>query len=103
MPCSPSQWINSGTRWRAASELGLEMIPAVLTVGIQEKFLVAFGAQNRAIHHGGFESEFLHGLGHPFACGPVQFRRAHNSALADLALPHFKLRLDQYNHLPAIL
>ncbi len=38
---------------------------------------------------------------HAFAGGLVQLRIAHDAALAHLALAHFELRLDQYNHLPA--
>ena len=49
----------------------------------------------------GFESEFAARPVHPLAGGLVQLRIAHDAALADLALAHFKLRFDQYNHLPA--
>ena len=38
---------------------------------------------------------------HPVAGGLVQRGIAHDAALADLALAHFELRFDQYNHLPA--
>ena len=40
-----------------------------------------------------------HGRAHPLASGLVQLGIAHDAALADLALAHFKLRFDQYNHL----
>ena len=54
-----------------------------------------------ALHDGGFESEFAHGPFDSFASRLVQFRIANDAALAHLALAHFKLRFDQYNHLPA--
>ena len=46
------------------------------------------------------ESEFFDGAPDAVAGGLMQRRVAHDAALADLALAHFKLRLDQYNHLP---
>src|SRR5438094_609357 len=93
--------INPGTISAAASELGLETMPTVLMMGIQEEFLVAFGPQNRAFHDAGFKSAFPHSSFHLFTSGLVELRLANNTALPHLALTHFKLRLDQYNHLPA--
>ena len=40
-------------------------------------------------------------LVHALASGLVERRVAHDAALAHLALADFKLRFDQYNHLPA--
>ncbi len=84
----------------AAAEFGLETIPTVLMVGIEEELLVSFGAEDGAFHHAGLESEFAHGPRHPLASGLVDCRVAHDAALAHLAPAGFKLRLDQYNHLP---
>src|SRR6266536_6493119 len=92
--------INPGTIPRAASELGLETMPTVLMMGIQEEFLVACGPPDRAFQDAGFKSEFPHGSFHPFTRGLVELRFANNTALPHPALSHFKLRLDQYNHLP---
>ena len=47
----------------------------------------------------GLESEFAHGPFDSFASRLVQFGVANDAALAHLALAHFKLRFDQYNHL----
>jgi hypothetical protein len=38
-----------------------------------------------------------------FASGLVELRVANDAALAHLALSNFKLRFDQYNHLPGRL
>ena len=38
---------------------GLETMPTVLMMGIQQKLLVAFGAEDGAFHDAGFESELL--------------------------------------------
>ena len=46
---------------------------------------------------------FAHGAVHPLAGGLVQLGLAHDAALAHLALADFKLRFDQYNHLPVRL
>src|ERR1035441_9040575 len=119
MPVSPSmrtvmpRWrshsISLGTSSPAASEFGLDMMPTVLMKGIEEKILISvieekllvpFGAGDGALDNRGFEPDFAHGPFHFLASRPVQFRLAHDAALADLALAHFKLRFDQYNHLP---
>src|ERR1019366_9241521 len=110
MPVSPSmrtvmpRWrshsISLGTKSAAAAEFGLDMMPTVLMTGIEEKLLVPFGAGDRAFHNSGLEPDFAHGPFHFLASRPVQFRLANDAALAHLALAHFKLRFDQYNHLP---
>ena len=101
MPRRRSHSISLGTISSAAVEFGLEMMPAVLMMGIEEKLLVPFGAGDGAFDDGGLEPDFAHGPFDSFASRPVQFRLANDAALADLALAHFKLRFDQYNHLPA--
>src|SRR5712692_7083298 len=98
MPRSTSQRISWGTSSAAAGTLGLEIIPTVLMTGIQEKFLIAFRARNRTFHDAGFEAQASHGALYAHARLAMQFRRAHNPAFADLAFPHFKLWLDEYNH-----
>ena len=50
---------------RRPATFGLEMIPTVLMMGIEEKLLVPFGAENRAFHDAGLESEFAHGRARP--------------------------------------
>src|ERR1051326_3737535 len=91
--------ISPGTMPAAASELGLETMPTVLMMGIQEEFLIAFGAPYGAFHDAGFKSEFPHGPFHLFTSGLVKFRLADNPAFPHLAPAYFELRLDQYNHL----
>src|SRR5262245_32618069 len=76
------------------------MIPTVLMMGMEEKLLVSFRAENGTVHDLRFESEFARGPGHPFAGRLVQFGLADNPSFAHLALTYFKLRFDQYNHLP---
>src|SRR5689334_11850957 len=93
-----SHSISFGTRSPAAVAFGLEMIPTVLMMGIEQEFLIAFGADNRALDQFGLKTEFAHGPFHPFASGAMQFGVAHDAALSHLALAHFKLRFDQYNH-----
>jgi hypothetical protein len=68
-------------------------------MGIEEKFLVPFGAGDGAFDDGGFEPVFAHSPLDPFASRPVQVRLAHDAAFANLALANLKLRFDQYNHL----
>src|ERR1039458_9549464 len=99
MPRWRSHSISAGTSFRAAAELGFEIMATVLMVGIKQKLLVPFGAGNGAFHHRGLESDFLHGPVHPFASRPMQQRIANDAALTHLALAHFELRFDQYNHL----
>jgi hypothetical protein len=72
-------------------------------MGIEEELLVPFGAEDRAVHDTGLESQIPHGAGHPLASGLVELRVANDAALANLPLSHFKLRFDQYNHLPGRL
>src|SRR5664280_3041660 len=96
-----SHSISLGTRSAAAGEFGLDMMPTVLMTGIEEKLLVPFGAGDGALDDSGLESEFAHGPFDFLASRPVQFRLANDAAPAYLALAHFKLRFDQYNHLPA--
>src|SRR5882724_890968 len=95
-----SHSINLGTRSPAAGALGLEIIPTVLMMGIEEKFLVPLGAGDGALDDIGLELEFAHSPFDSFAGGPVQLGIAHDAALANLAPAHFKLRFDQYNHPP---
>src|ERR1035437_9771352 len=101
MPRWRNHSMSLGTRPPAAGEFGLEMMPTVLMTGIEEKILVPFGAGGGALDDGGLESDFAHGPFDFLASRPVQFRLANDAALAHLALAHFKLRFDQYNHLAA--
>src|SRR4051812_41265903 len=103
IPRFRSHSISLGTISSAGGEFGLEVMPAVLMMGIEEKLLVPFGAGDGAFDDRGLESAFAHGPFDPFASGPVQWRLANDAALAHLSLAHFKLRLDQYNHLPALM
>src|SRR5438552_17958209 len=98
MPRPVSHSISLGTMSPAAGTLGFEMMPTVLTMGMEEKLLVPFGTQYGAFDDAGLESEFAHGPRHPIASRLVKFRIADNAALADLAPACFKLWLDQYNH-----
>src|ERR1039457_5052284 len=100
MPRWRSHSISLGTRAPAAGEFGLEMMPTVLMMGIEEKLLVPFGAGDGGLDDSGLESEFAHGPFDFLASLSVQFRLANAAALAYLALAHFELRFDQYNHLP---
>src|ERR1035438_8468159 len=97
MPRSSSHCKSLGTNATAACVFGLETTPTVLMVGIEEKLLVPFGAEDGAVHDAGFESKSPHGAGHPLAGGLMELRVANDAALANLPLPYFKLRLDQYN------
>src|ERR1017187_7322788 len=97
--CSHS--MSLGTIAPAAGELGLETIPTVLMMGIEEKLTVPFGPQNGAFHDAGLESEIPHYARHLFADRLVELRVAHDAAFTHQALTGFKLRFDQYNHLPA--
>jgi hypothetical protein len=71
-------------------------------MGIEEKLLVPFGAENGAFHDTGLESKFLHRGSNPMASSLVELRVANDAALAHLALTDFELRFDQYNHLAAV-
>src|SRR5471032_2148484 len=101
MPRRSSHSVSVGTISPAAGELGFEMMPTVLMVGIEETLLVPFGAEDGAFDDAGFESEFAHRPLHPVASRTVEFRTADDSALAKPAQACFKLRFDQYNHLAA--
>src|ERR1019366_8830221 len=100
MPRAHSHSSSFGTNSTAAGALGLEMTPTVLMMGMEEKLLVPFGAEDGAGHDSGLESEFPHGLGDAFTGGLVELRIPNDAALADLALAGLELRFDQYNHLP---
>src|ERR1035437_3240373 len=100
MPRWRNHSISLGTRSLAAGEFGLEMMPTVLMTGIEEKLLVPFGAGDGAFDNSSLESRLAHGPFDFFASRPVQLGIANDAALAYLALAHFKLRFDQYNHLP---
>ena len=84
----------------ACAEFGLEQIPTVLMAGMEQKLLVPFRARI-GLSMMRSESEFLHRALHAFAGSLVQRRIANDAALTHLALAHFELRFDQYNHLPA--
>ena len=89
-------------RRRRRATFGLEMIPTVLMTGIEEKLLVPFGAENGAFHDAGLESELPHGAGSPGRKRPGGVAGSRTMPpLPTWPLPDFKLRFDQYNHLPA--
>ena len=90
----PSHSRSLGTMDAAAAEFGLEQIPTVSMMGIEQKLPISLGAGDGALDHLRLKSEFMHGLGHPLAGGPVEFRLAHDAALSHLALTNFKLRFD---------
>src|SRR4051794_25552878 len=98
MPRPASQAMSCGTRCSASGTPGLEIMPTVLMVGIEEKFLVPFGAKNRTFHHAGGEAMGLHRGIHARACLAVQFRRSYDAAFTHLPFPHFELWFDEYNH-----
>src|SRR5690349_17528144 len=95
---SCSQATISGTSLVAAGTSGLEIIPAVLMVGIEEEFFISFRAENGTFHHAGHESEAAHGALDADAGGLVEGRVTNDSALAHLPLADLELGLDQYNH-----
>src|SRR5215831_19386521 len=86
---------SSGTSFAAASTPGFEITPAVLISGIQEKFLVPFRPEDRAVDDAGRETVLLHGTLQAVAGGAVQRGIAHDAAFAHLALAGLELRLDQ--------
>jgi hypothetical protein len=69
-------------------------------VGIKQELLVPFGAEDGAFDHIGAEAKIRRGPFDPLASRLVDFGPAHNAALAHLPAASFKLRFDQYNHLP---
>src|SRR5580658_4474300 len=83
-------------RLRVEASLRVESAP-----DMQQKFLIPFRAQYRAIHQVRLESKIPHGAFDAVAGCAVQFRVANDTALAHLALTHFELRFDQYHHLAA--
>src|SRR5882762_1736738 len=98
MPRAPSQAISCGTSCSAAGTSGFEIMPTVLMVGIEEKFLVPFSAENRTFHDRGCETVALYGGFHAYAGLAVQFGRSHDAAFTHLPFPHFELWFDEYNH-----
>src|SRR5207247_9648814 len=98
MPRAPSQSISLGTSSNAAGASGLEKMPTVLMSGIQEKLLIPFRAQNRALYNVRSVVHPAHGVLNTLAGRPVQLRVARGSAPSDLPFAHFKLWLDEYNH-----
>src|SRR5260370_14835993 len=98
MPRSASHASSLGTSSAAAGTPGFEMMPTVLMTGIEQELLIAFRAGDGTIHDARFEAQALHGVFHARARFAMKFRRAHDAAFAHLALPHFKLWLDEYNH-----
>ena len=56
--CSHSSSL--GTSSAGLGRFGLEMIPTVLMMGMEEKLLVPFGAEDGAFHDAGLESQFPH-------------------------------------------
>src|SRR5579859_922070 len=103
MSRAPSQATNCGTSPLAAGAPGLEMIPTVLMVGIEEEFLIPFRAKNWTVHDVGLESELVYGGLDALAGGLMQQRLADDPPFADLPLADLELRLDQYNHSPSWL
>jgi hypothetical protein len=69
-------------------------------MGIEEKLLVPFGAEDRTFHDAGGESELAHRPGDSLTGGLVEFGIANDAAFANLAPAYLELRFDQYNHLP---
>src|SRR4051794_6313306 len=100
IPRCLSQSISFGTSSGAASDPGFEMIPTVLMTGMQQELLVAFGAEDGAVHDLRGESELLDGQPDAVARALVDGRVADDPAFPYLPPAGFKLRLDQYNHLP---
>src|SRR4051812_49370903 len=70
-------------------------MPAVLTVSMQQKFFVALGAGNGALHDIRPEPLLLHEAPDLIACHLVQMRLAHDSSPAHLIAANFELRLYQ--------
>src|ERR1039457_4074099 len=95
MPRSRSHSSSLGTSSTAAGALGLEMTPTVLMMGIEEKLLVPFGAQDGAGHDSGLESEFPHGLGDAFTGGLVELRLPNHVPLCGPALSDTQLKLEE--------
>src|SRR3989442_8604684 len=98
MPRSPSHSIRLGTSSTAAGTSGFEKMPTVLMSGIQEKFLIPFRAQYRALDDVRSVVHLAHGVLDATAGRPVQPGFTHDSAPTYLLPAHFKLWLDEYNH-----
>src|ERR1035438_3576631 len=97
--CSHSS--RRGTTASPSGEFGLEQMPTVLMVGIEQELLVPFGAEDGAFDHIGAEAEIRRGPFDPLARRLVDFGPVHNTTLAHLPAASFKLRFDQYNYLPS--
>src|SRR5436190_22558972 len=89
----------------AFSLFGLEMMPAVeilwmgFAAGIKQEFPIAFSAQDRTLDDISPQPLRFDGRPNAIAGRLMQCGLAHDSAFADLAPLHFKLRLDQQDHL----
>jgi hypothetical protein len=68
---------------------------------MEQKLLIPFRAQYRAIHQARLKSEVPHGALDTVTGGAVQLRIANDAALAYLASAHLELRFDQDRHLAA--
>src|ERR1700734_701051 len=90
--CSHSSSL--GTSAAAACAFGLETTPTVLMMGMEQKFLIPFGAEDGAVHKARLEFKFPHRTGHAIASGLMELRIANDPALAHLALADFELRFD---------
>src|SRR5882724_6815227 len=99
MPWPSSHAMSSGTIRAACSLRGFETIPTVLTVnfasGIQEKFAVPFGSEDRTVDHVRVKAERLDGGADAVACGAMQRGIANDAALADIFAARFELRFYQ--------
>src|SRR5208283_802075 len=85
MARSRSHSSSRGTIARASAEFGLEQMPTVLMVGIEQELLVPFGAEDGAFDHIGAEAEIRRGPFDTLARRLVNLGPAYDAALAHLA------------------
>jgi hypothetical protein len=71
----------------------------MLTVRKQQKFAIAFGAEDGAIDNSGAKSERFDASPDTIAGDAMNLRVAHDSSFADLAPVGFKLGLDEDDHM----
>src|SRR6188768_3037861 len=89
---SPSQPRSLARISGADSMFGREKMPTVLMSGIEQEFLVAFGAENGAVDDVDFVAERDGGVGNAVDGLLVQHAIADDSAFSDLFASDFELR-----------
>src|SRR5687768_12229056 len=98
-PRARSHSSSSGSSVGARSMPGLDMMPIVLTPGMQQELAIAFSAVDRAVHQSRAKAQALDSILDLAAGGRVKLGVAHNASFADIVPAYFELGLYKNDHL----